>query len=111
MVVKTGERLGYPPPDPIGTVHPAMTGEAIRKDIDARLKASFETAAAHSNHQLTAQGAKGAGLGFIADHFAKIDKDRNGYATFDEVSAFMSAWSPWKKSTAKAGRGPIQIIE
>jgi hypothetical protein len=101
-----GEKMGYPPMTPDDAKLEPVNEEAVQKDVDAQLKAKFEAAARHSNQMLTAQGAIDAGWGFIADHFAEIDKNRDGSATFGEVSAFMQA-----RSSGNQMKNPVQIVE
>ncbi len=111
IIVKAKDRMAFPPPDPAGTVSTPLTRESVQAEMDAELKAKFEEAAKHSNQMLTIQGTKDAGWGFLADHFAEIDKDRDGYLRFEEVSTFMNARSPLKKATGQAGEKPVQIVE
>jgi len=108
--VSAGERLGFPPPDPPGTVREPLTQQSLQKEVDNDLRQRFEEAAGHSNHLLTAQGAKDAGWGFMADHFAEIDDNRDGYLQFSEISGFMTARSPVVKSKSKAPPS-VQTIE
>ncbi|WP_271899344.1 hypothetical protein [Candidatus Phyllobacterium onerii] len=117
--LSAGERLGFPPPDPPGTVRPAMTAENIQKELEQRLKAQFEAAAGPSG-KLTAQKAKDAGWGFVADHFNEISKSGRSSVSLNDINTFMSVRSPLAPVVPKAGLGdptkaiekkPIQIIE
>jgi len=120
-----GERLGFPPPDPSGIKRPKMTADSVRQEFDQRLKNKFAAAAGPSG-RLTAQQAKDAGWGFIADHFDEIAGNNGDSVSLDEVRGFMAARSPLPKPlpVAKAKdkldpeeapkpfvNGPIQIIE
>ena len=105
-----GEQLGFPPPDPPGTIRPELNEANVARDVDTQLRQRFEIAAGHSNHLLTASQANAAGWGFIADHFAEIDRDRDGYVNFSDISDFMSARSPVAKNNTK-GKGGVQIVE
>ncbi|CAN7167687.1 hypothetical protein LJR231_000235 [Phyllobacterium sp. LjRoot231] len=87
-----GERLGFPPPDPPGTVRPKMTAETIRQDLDQQLKNRF-TAASGGSGRLTAQQAKDAGWGFIADHFGEITGGNADSVSLDEIQTFIDARS------------------
>ncbi|ATU90717.1 hypothetical protein [Phyllobacterium zundukense] len=111
IIVKAKDRMGFPPPDPAGTVSTPLTRESVQAEMDAELKAKFDEATKHSNQMLTEKGAVDAGWGFLADHFAEIDRDRDGYLRFEEVSVFMDARSPLQKATAKSGGKPVQIVE
>lgn len=110
LPVSAGEQLGYPPPDPPGTVRPAMNEENVQKELDQRLVDRFK-AAAGSSPRLTAQQAKDAGWGFIADHFDQIDKKHHGYVTFDEIQAFMDGRSPGNPAKIRRQNSTIQKIE
>ncbi|MBZ3692093.1 EF-hand domain-containing protein [Phyllobacterium calauticae] len=79
----------------------------VQQVLHQRLKARFDAATVHSNHLLTAKGADDASWGFVASHFAEIDKDHNGYVTFSEVTAFMDARSPLKTGKEQT----VQIVE
>ncbi|TXR51135.1 hypothetical protein [Phyllobacterium endophyticum] len=106
-----GERMGFPPPDPPGTVRPAMTAENIQKELEQRLNAQFEAAAGPSG-KLTAQKAKDAGWGFVADHFNEISKSGRSSVSLNDIRTFMSVRSPLTPVTSKAiEKKPIQIIE
>lgn len=107
IILKIGERLFFPPRDPSGTAGPKLTEEAMQKAVDERLKSRFE-AASGSSSKLTAQQAKDAGWGFIADHFAEIDRDRTGFITFSDISRYMAVRSPIQPKQAPT---PVQIIE
>ncbi|UGY08970.1 hypothetical protein [Phyllobacterium pellucidum] len=121
-----GEKLGFPPPDPPGTVRTPMTPQNIQKELDQRLKRQFEAAAGPSG-RLTAQQAKDAGWGFIADHFDEISRGNGDTVGLNEIQSFMDARSPVARtaepSVAPKKKGktteppkpvdnsPIQIIE
>lgn len=107
-LLQVGERLGFPPRDPPGTVRPKLTPDSLQADVDRQLKTRFESAAGSSKGLLTKVGATNAGWGFIADHFAEIDRDSDGYISFADVSRFMKPRSPLAKKTVKPD---IQIVE
>ncbi len=66
----------------------------MQSAVDRKLRHKFDAAARSTNNLLSVQGAKDAGWGFLADHFAEIDSRRDGYLTFDEVQTFLDARSP-----------------
>jgi len=106
-----GEILGFPPRDPAGLVRPKMNQATVQQAVDQQLKARFD-AAAGSSKVLTAQQASDGGWGFISDHFAEIDRDKDGFVSFADVSRFMAPRSPLSVAPARpAGTKPIQIIE
>ncbi|UXN60462.1 hypothetical protein [Phyllobacterium zundukense] len=84
------------------------TQPPVQEIIDAKLQARFDAATARSNHLLTAKTAHAASWGFVADHFAGIDKNKDGYATLSEISAFLDARSPVKR---KAAEKSIRLVE
>ncbi|CAN7165923.1 EF-hand domain-containing protein [Phyllobacterium sp. LjRoot231] len=106
-----GEILGFPPRDPPGVVRPKMNQATVQQAVDQQMKSRFESAAG-SGKVLTAQQASEAGWGFISDHFAEIDRDKDGFVSFSDVSRFMAPRSPLSKAPVQpAGTKPIQIIE
>jgi hypothetical protein len=91
--VRAAEILAYPPPEPEGAVHPRLDEAFVQKELDRRLIDRFKAAAGTSSN-LTAGQAKAAGWGFISDHFGEIDKNRDGFVTFDDIQAFLDKQSP-----------------
>lgn len=108
------EELGAPPPEPAGAVLRPITDDSIRHELDQRLTDDF-AAAAGSSPYLTSEQARAAGWGFIADHFAAIDRKQRGYVTIDEVQTFMDARTPGEpapaRARANAAKSTIQKIE
>ncbi len=105
-VANAGDRLDKRPlPPGAATVKPDAA--SIQASIDKQLRQKFDAAAGKSNHLLTAQQSVDAGWGFLADHFAEIDRDHDGYLNFTEVENFFNARSPIKMERAQ----PVQIIE
>jgi hypothetical protein len=103
--LNVGERLGYPPPDPPGTVRPPMNEKTVQEAVDQQLKARFDTAADPTTHLLTSKGAQDSGWGFIADHYSQIDRDGDGYVSFMDIQNFMAPRSP----LARKNRNPQMI--
>ncbi|QND51616.1 hypothetical protein HB779_06665 [Phyllobacterium sp. 628] len=99
--MRVDEKVLNLPRDPSIAPRPKMTEELVQKTMDADLKARFDSAAAHSNNMLTAQQARDANWGFLADHFDEIDRNRDGYVSFDEVAAYMAARSPLRKRMSR----------
>jgi hypothetical protein len=106
--LNVGEKMVKLKPDPSAPKRPKMTQEEVQQAMDADIKARFDSAAGSSNVTLTAQRAKEASWGFVADHFAEIDGDHDGYIRYDDVATFMAARSPLKKKRADK---PVQIVE
>ncbi|PRD49701.1 EF-hand domain-containing protein [Phyllobacterium myrsinacearum] len=103
---QAGDRVWRPEP---GTKSVKQDAISIQRQLDQELRAKFD-AVASSNHLLTAQAAGNAGWGFIAEHFAQIDKDRDGYITFDDVQTFLDARSPLPAARARAAK-KVQVVE
>ncbi|WP_271895565.1 hypothetical protein [Candidatus Phyllobacterium onerii] len=101
-----GDRMWHPKP---GAKTQKQDAASIHKLLDKELRAKFE-AAAKSNHLLTAQAANDAGWGFVADQFAQIDVDHDGYASFDEVQTFFDGRSPLPAARARAA-AKVQVVE
>ncbi|MBZ9600893.1 hypothetical protein [Phyllobacterium chamaecytisi] len=104
--VHAGDRIWDPEP---GAKTQKQDARSIQKQLDGELRAKFD-AAAKSRHLLTAQAANDAGWGFAADHFTEIDRDHDGYASFDEVQAFFDGRSPLPAARARAA-AKVQIVE
>lgn len=66
---------------------PPSTGAALRAQVEAKLRASFMAAA--PDGRMTRERANAAGLGFIAQNFAAIDRDVRGVVTFEEYKRFL----------------------
>ncbi|MBB3235526.1 hypothetical protein [Phyllobacterium endophyticum] len=101
-----GDRVWDPEP---GAKTQKQDAASIQKLLDKELRAKFD-AAAKSNHLLTAKGAKDAGWGVIVDHYDEIDRDSDGYLTFDEVQTFFDARSPLATARARAA-AKVQVVE
>lgn len=108
VILKVDDTTGTPP-----TGKPLkLDAKVVQDAVNQQLKTHFDRAAGPSG-QLTADAAKAAGWGFIADHFQEIDRDNKGYVSYSDVSAFMKARSPLKVPAAavKPGDKAVQIIE
>ena len=68
-------------------VEPGSSGAALRADVEAKLRARFLEAAPGGT--LTREQASAAGLGFIAQHFAAIDRDGRGAVRFEDYKRFL----------------------
>ncbi|MBB3148763.1 hypothetical protein FHS21_005211 [Phyllobacterium trifolii] len=99
-ILQVKDRIGAPPIDPN---LPPVTGDSINAEVNAELAARFAEAAGTSSGLLTQQQAKNASWGYVADHFAAIDRDHDGYITFGDVLDFMHGGSAKPES--------VQIVE
>ncbi|MDR6632721.1 hypothetical protein J2X72_001505 [Phyllobacterium sp. 1468] len=105
-VVLVRDRMGSPPIDPN---LPPVTGASINAEINAELAARFAEAAGTSSGLLTASQAKNASWGYVADHFAAIDRDHDGYVKLRDVLDFMQGGSASRQFPA--GSAGVQIVE
>ncbi len=72
-------------------VAPAPTrGDALRLQVEAKLKADFDRADTAKTGLLTREQARMAGLGFIANHFDVIDRSKTGLVQFEDVTVFLN---------------------
>jgi hypothetical protein len=71
------------------TATPPTEGAALKAQIEAKLRAGFEAAAAQRAGTLTREQAKAAGLGYVAENFERIDTRRSGRVSFDDVKRYL----------------------
>ncbi|CAN7164591.1 hypothetical protein LJR231_000210 [Phyllobacterium sp. LjRoot231] len=84
-----------------------VTRETVLDTVDKHIEALFDRATDPSTHLVTPASADKAGSGFLIDHFAEIDGDRDGSLRFSEVKKYLNAQSPIARPVAEG----IQIIE
>lgn len=70
------------------TPYVATEGEALKAQVRAKLKRRFD-AAAGPDGKLSAQQARSAGLGAIADQFGAIDRAGSGAIRFEDYERFL----------------------
>jgi hypothetical protein len=106
--VNAGDRVIFPPVHP-GIAPPPLTEETVQKGIDASTEARFKAIAAAGASQkvITTEQAKGAGWGFVDDHFAQIDKNGDGFVSLGDISRFLGARSPLKTTREKT----VHVLE
>ncbi|MGH6860125.1 MAG: hypothetical protein ACRECY_07710 [Phyllobacterium sp.] len=102
------DQVGSPPADPPGFNRMKITPQTVLQIRHEDLKANFDRAAGPGSNLLTAAAARRANWGFISDHFAEIDHDKDGFVTLSEVTAFMDARAPGSKAVPA---GAVQIVE
>ena len=73
------------------TPTPPTKGDALKADVEQRLRALFDGARAKRAGTLTRDEAAAAGLGYIVNNFAAIDARGTGSVTFEDVENFMRA--------------------
>jgi hypothetical protein len=77
-------------------------GEALRKQVEQKLRLQFEAADAAKSGTLTREQARAAGLGYIADNFEAIDRTRAGVVRFEDVRRYLNETT---RDAARAGPG------
>jgi len=70
-------------------VQPPVEGAALRAEVRRKLRASFEEAAQPFGGMLTREQARDAGLGFVAVHFAAIDRRGTGKVGAEDYLRFL----------------------
>ncbi len=99
-------RFGSPPIDP--NLAP-VTGASINAEVNAELAARFAEAAGSAAGLLTKQQARNASWGYVADHFAAIDRDHDSYVKLGDVLDFIHGGSVGGQAPAASKN--IQIVE
>ncbi|MEJ6020860.1 EF-hand domain-containing protein [Ramlibacter sp. PS4R-6] len=66
-------------------------GEALRGQVERKLRESFEAADTEGRGTITREQARAAGLGVVADNFDAIDHARSGRVGFDDLKRFLRA--------------------
>jgi hypothetical protein len=84
-----------------------LDATTLQNSVDQRLRVLFDRATDPSTHLVTAESARKAGVGIIADQFADIDKNRDGKLAFAEVSGFFDARSPVAKPASPDAQAPV----
>ncbi len=65
--------------------------QALREQVERKLRAGFDAAAVRHGGSLTLEQAQAAGLGYIARNFAAIDSAKTGVVRFEDVKRYMRA--------------------
>jgi len=68
---------------------PPTEGAALRAQVERKLRQTFDAADVSHAGSLTRQQACAAGLGFVAQHFDEIDRQKSGVVRFDDVKRYM----------------------
>jgi len=64
-------------------------GEALRGQVEKKLRESFDAADAEGRGSITVDQARAANLGVVADNFDAIDTSRSGRVTFEDLKRFL----------------------
>ncbi len=69
----------------------ATSGADLKKQVELKLKKSFDAALVNGDGTLSAAQADAAGLGFVVKHFNEIDQRKLGVVRFEDVTRFMNS--------------------
>jgi hypothetical protein len=64
-------------------------GDALRAQVERKLRDQFDAADRAKSGALTREQARAAGLGYIADNFEAIDRNRAGLVSFEDVKRYL----------------------
>jgi hypothetical protein len=64
-------------------------GEALRGQVERKLRESFDGADTEGRGSITREQALAAHLGIVADNFDAIDQARTGRVTFEDLKRFL----------------------
>lgn len=64
-------------------------GDALRKQVEGKLRESFDAADTERHGSITREQARAANLGAVADNFDAIDTTRRGRVTFEDFKRFL----------------------
>ena len=70
---------------------PETRGEALREQVEHKLRKSFAGADKQGRGSITREEARAAGLGIVADNFEAIDESRRGRVSFEDFKRFLRA--------------------
>jgi hypothetical protein len=64
-------------------------GEALRGQVERKLRESFDAADAESRGSITREQARAANLGIVADNFDDIDATHSGRVSFEDLKRYL----------------------
>jgi len=65
-------------------------GEALRAQVERKLRDQFDAADLAKSGTLTREQARAAGFGFVADNFDAIDTRRSGAIRFEDLKRYLA---------------------
>jgi len=77
-----------PPAARLAASAPETRGAALQAQAERKLRAAFEAADSQQRGSITREQARAAGLGFVAEHFDRIDGARRGRVSFEDVQRY-----------------------
>jgi len=78
-----------PPESRRPSASPPTQGVALRTQVERKLRQAFEAADFDHLGTLTQKQASAGGLGFVARHFAEIDRGKTGKVRFEDVKRYL----------------------
>ena len=66
-------------------------GDALRAQVERKLRTQFDAADVAKSGTLTREQARAAGLGYIAENFEAIDRGRAGAVRFEDVMRYLES--------------------
>jgi hypothetical protein len=70
---------------------PPSRGASLDAQVRQKLQASFDAADIGHTGALTREQARSGGFGFVANNFDRIDVERKGSVTFDDLLRYLRA--------------------
>ena len=70
---------------------PETRGDALREQVEHKLRKSFTAADKQGRGSITREEARAAGLAVVADNFDAIDDARRGRVSFEDFRRFLRA--------------------
>lgn len=67
----------------------ATRGAALAAQVERKLRAQFDAADTGHTGRITAEQARAAGLGNVAEHFEQIDVQGRGSISFDDYKRYL----------------------
>lgn len=80
-----------PPTQRKAATRPPATGADLKTQVERKLFASFDAADVDRVGTVTRDQARAAGLGFIVNHFDRIDSAGSGRVGFDDLKRYLRA--------------------
>ncbi|HWY23963.1 MAG TPA: EF-hand domain-containing protein [Nevskia sp.] len=80
-----------PPASRIPSPEAPTSGEALRRQVDAKLRRQFDAADPGHTGAVTLERARQAGWGYLVKHFDRIDTAGNGSVSFEQVRQYQRA--------------------
>ena len=98
VATAAGPPLRTPLPDPWvpqqlrkASAVPPSQGADLRAQIERKLRDSFDVADVEQRGSVTLDQAKRGGLGLVATNFERIDTERTGRVSFEDVKRYLRA--------------------